>query len=165
MGDDGHIIGGDNMPPEISWAGAPSGTKSYVVVVYDKDVPKDLGKANKDTYTYPAYAPRRRFYHLLVANVPASQNILNLQTGAPPGAVFGANSYQGIVDGEHVGWDGPCPPWNDTVVHRYIFEVYAIDTDALPVRRGFRFSELKSLVELHALARGSELVKFQLKRQ
>ncbi|WP_019053861.1 YbhB/YbcL family Raf kinase inhibitor-like protein [Sphingobium xenophagum] len=33
--------------------------------------------------------------------------------------------------GTYHGYDGPCPPWNDELVHRYVFTVYALAAPAL----------------------------------
>ena len=37
------------------------------------------------------------------------------------------------MEGDYYGYDGPCPPWNDSIVHHYIFTVYALDVSELEV--------------------------------
>ncbi|HCB1212323.1 TPA: phospholipid-binding protein, partial [Klebsiella pneumoniae] len=55
------------------------------------------------------------------------------------GLRHGINDYTGWfagdkqMKGDYHGYDGPCPPWNDTLVHHYIFTVYALATPALAV--------------------------------
>src|SRR5690242_11284329 len=46
---------GRNRSPELSWTGAPAGTKSFAVVMHDPDAPIAGG-----------------FYHWVVYNLPAS---------------------------------------------------------------------------------------------
>ncbi len=49
----------------------------------------------------------------------------------------GINSYTGWfasdpqMEGDYFGYDGPCPPWNDSIVHHYIFTLYALDINEL----------------------------------
>src|SRR5437868_3427166 len=54
---------GGDISPAISWSGAPSGTKSYAVIVLDKDVPASFESANKPGQTLAADFPRQNFYH------------------------------------------------------------------------------------------------------
>jgi Raf kinase inhibitor-like YbhB/YbcL family protein len=37
------------------------------------------------------------------------------------------------MEGDYYGYDGPCPPWNDSIVHHYVFTVYALDVSELEV--------------------------------
>ena len=40
--------------------------------------------------------------------------------------------------GDYYGYDGPCPPWNDEIAHRYVFTVYALDVERAAARRPLR---------------------------
>jgi hypothetical protein len=57
--------------------------------------------------------------------------------------------------GEYFGYDGPCPPWNDEIVHRYHFTVYALDLDRCPVEGTFTGPDVLKAVEGHVLGEGS----------
>ncbi len=37
------------------------------------------------------------------------------------------------MEGHYFGYDGPCPPWNDELVHRYVFTLYALSVPSLEV--------------------------------
>jgi Raf kinase inhibitor-like YbhB/YbcL family protein len=104
---------GDNKSPTLKWSGAPAGTKSFAVTVYDPDAPTGSG-----------------WWHWVVVNIPA--NVTELPSNA--GAVGGANLPQGAsnvkVDFGFAGWGGTCPPQGDKP-HRYIFTVFALKTDKL----------------------------------
>ena len=39
----------------------------------------------------------------------------------------------GDMAGDYYGYDGPCPPWNDSIVHHYVFTLYALSCDRLVV--------------------------------
>jgi Raf kinase inhibitor-like YbhB/YbcL family protein len=104
---------GQNMSPSLSWTGAPTGTKSFVLTVYDPDAPTGSG-----------------FWHWVMFNIPASVTSLAEGAGAPgkepPGAIEGNNDYGAP------GYGGPCPPKGDRA-HRYVFTVYAVKVDKLDV--------------------------------
>ena len=41
------------------------------------------------------------------------------------------------MGGSYYGYDGPCPPWNDSIPHHYLFTLYALDIEQCPVEEGF----------------------------
>lgn len=54
--------------------------------------------------------------------------------------------------GTYCGYDGPCPPWNDDLVHRYVFTLYALDIERIPVEGTFTGQQVKSAIQGHILA-------------
>ncbi|GFZ88615.1 YbhB/YbcL family Raf kinase inhibitor-like protein [Dyella caseinilytica] len=161
----------DNYSPHLAWKGAPDGTRSFVLAVIDTDVPSKPDDVNKEGRTVPADLPRVEFVHWLMANIPVE--CAELAEGAcsdeitprgkqqpfgPPGSVQGVNDYThwfaGDADmgGTYLGYDGPCPPWNDTLVHHYHFHIYALDTEALPLAQGFTLAQLRAAMNGHVLA-------------
>src|SRR5207237_9736463 len=90
---------GESISPPLAIAGVPSGAKSLALVVTDPDAPGAL------------------FTHWIVWNLPPADTQIN--AGQPTGAGEGTNSY-----GKR-GYGAPCPPAGS---HRYIFDVYALDS-------------------------------------
>ena len=123
----------DNINPEISWSDAPAGTKSFAIICHDPDVPSSGEDVNQEGKTVPADLPRVDFYHWVLVDVPADQSGIAegadclgvTPKGKAPGqqahGITGINSYTdwfaGDADmgGEYGGYDGPCPPWNDSI--------------------------------------------------
>ena len=106
---------GANVSPALSWQGAPSGTKSFAITVYDPDAPTGSG-----------------WWHWVVFNIPASANGLPKNAGNPERQLAPAGSVQSRTDFGKPGYGGPCPPAGDKP-HRYQFTVYALKTDKLPL--------------------------------
>jgi Raf kinase inhibitor-like YbhB/YbcL family protein len=77
--------------------------------------------------------------------------------------VQGVNDFTGWfsgdadMGGEYLGYDGPCPPWNDALLHHYHFRIHALDVAALPLIKGFSLAELRAAMVGHVLAE-AELV-------
>jgi Raf kinase inhibitor-like YbhB/YbcL family protein len=161
----------DNTSPHLAWKGAPAGTRSFVLTCIDTDVPSKPDDVNKEGRSVPADLPRVEFVHWLMANIPVE--CAELAEGAcsdeitprgkqqpfgPPGSVQGVNDYTGWFAGDadmggtYLGYDGPCPPWNDTLVHHYHFSVYALDTETLPLSPGFTLAQLRAAMQGHVLA-------------
>ena len=132
----------------------PMGTKSLAVICHDYDVPSKPDDVNKEGRTIPASLARIDFFHWVLVDLdPQSGPIAagEFSDGvtprgkagpqAPRGARQGVNDYtmwfasDGDMSGDYFGYDGPCPPWNDSIVHHYVFTVYALDVAQLGVTR------------------------------
>ncbi len=158
----GKTTNSDNISPEISWSGAPAGTKSYAIVVVDPDVPAKFDDANKPGKTIDANFPRQNFYHWVLLNIPA--NINKIEEGKGKDAKLGntlVNDFASFIKDKpaqtFLGYDGPCPPFNDARLHHYHFIVYALDVDSIAAAEFTTGREAISDIEKHALAKG-ELV-------
>ena len=166
----------DNHSPHLAWKNAPPVTRSFVLTCIDTDVPSRGDDVNQAGRTVPADLPRVEFVHWLMANIPAECG--ELAAGAcsdavtprgkrepfgPPGSVQGVNDYTGWfagnadMGGEYLGYDGPCPPWNDSLLHHYHFKLYALDVSALALVKGFTRHQLQLAMAGHVLAE-AELV-------
>jgi Raf kinase inhibitor-like YbhB/YbcL family protein len=66
------------------------------------------------------------------------------------------------MEGSYFGYDGPCPPWNDSIVHRYVFTVYALDVSTLPVKDDFSGAAIVAAMEGHVLGKASITVSYTL---
>ncbi len=166
----------DNHSPHLAWRDAPPGTRSFVLTCIDPDVPSQGDDVNQHGRTVSADLPRVEFVHWLMANVPAECG--ELAAGAcsdevtprgkrnpfgPPGSVQGLNDFTGWfagdadMDGRYLGYDGPCPPWNDALLHHYHFTVHALGVATLPLDQGFSREQLRAAMAGHVLGE-AELV-------
>ena len=113
--DFGFGCAGGNKSPQLSWSGAPEGTKSFAVTCYDPDAPTGSG-----------------FWHWLVVNIPANATQLALDAGNGHAPKLPAGALQTRTDFGAPGYGGPCPPEGDHP-HRYLFTVFAVGTEKLAV--------------------------------
>lgn len=113
--DFGFGCAGGNKSPHLKWDGAPAGTKSFAVTCFDPDAPTGSG-----------------FWHWLVANIPAGVTELPLDAGSAASALLPAGALQTRTDFGKPGYGGPCPPPGDHP-HRYLFTVFAVSQEKLPV--------------------------------
>lgn len=102
---------GGNISPDIQWQGAPQGTRSFVVTMYDPDAPTGSG-----------------WWHWVVANIPAEVHELKEGAGNAAG-VLPKQAMQVRGDSGDVGYIGACPPAGQ--VHRYVITVNALKVDKL----------------------------------
>jgi Raf kinase inhibitor-like YbhB/YbcL family protein len=57
--------------------------------------------------------------------------------------------------GDYHGYDGPCPPWNDEIVHHYVFTLYALDVERLPADGRLTLDVVKQAMQGHVLGQAS----------
>ena len=84
---------GGNISPSLSWSGAPSGTKSFAINVYDPDAPTGSG-----------------FWHWVVFNIPVSTTSIPKNAGDVKAKLMPAGRYpkQDRLWHRRLGW--PLPP-------------------------------------------------------
>jgi len=149
-----------NLNPDLSWSDLPSGTRSLVLVCHDRDVPSKADDVNQDD-----------FFHWVLMDIPAearslaegegSQGIQPRGKSGPDaghGRRHGSNDYtlwfkgDAAMEGTYFGYDGPCPPFNDTVIHPYTFTLYALDVARCPVEGVVDGRAVRQAIEGHVLA-------------
>ncbi|WP_241069762.1 YbhB/YbcL family Raf kinase inhibitor-like protein [Achromobacter insuavis] len=147
-----HVTLSSNRNPHLAWSNVPAGTQSFVLICHDPDVPSRGDDVNKEGREIPATLPRVDFFHWLLLDIPAE--LTHIAAGSHSNGVtargkmgpsttagmrHGINDYTAWfsgdpqMEGDYYGYDGPCPPWNDTLVHRYIFTLYALGTPTLEI--------------------------------
>lgn len=165
-----HMALSDNLSPHLKWTGAPEGTRSFVLLCMDPDVPSEADDVNQEGKSLPSDMPRVDFCHWAMVDIPPS--VTELETGqcsdgitpkgkqdppGPEGARQGLNDYTQFMAGDpdlggkYFGYDGPCPPWNDERLHHYVFTVYALDTDRLDLPEEFTGHDVVEAIEGHVL--------------
>ncbi len=169
-----HVALADNVNPHLAWEGAPEGTKSFVVICHDPDVPSKPDDVNQEGREVPEELPRADFYHWVLVDVAPdvaeivegsyAQGITPRGKGgplAPNDTRQGVNDYTSWfaadrdMNGDYFGYDGPCPPWNDALVHRYVFTVYALDIDTVPLEGKLPGADVLAAIRGHVLDQAS----------
>lgn len=106
---------GANTSPALAWTGAPAGTKSFAVTIYDPDAPTGSG-----------------WWHWVVYNIPATTTSLPTGAGDASKNLLPAGAVQGNTDFGAPGFGGACPPPGDKA-HHYFITVYALNVDKLDI--------------------------------
>lgn len=135
--DQAHPMAGEGAPnksPQLSWEGAPEGTKSFVVTCYDPDAPIPGG-----------------FWHWLLVDVPADVTSLPTDAGRA-GATLPGNAFHTRNDFGTFDFGGAAPPANDPD-HRYYFVVHAVDVESLGVDENASAAFVSFNLAFHTLAR------------
>jgi len=165
---------GANKNPHLAWSPPPEGTRSLVVICHDPDVPTKPDDVNQEGREVPADLPRTDFFHWVAVDLPADLRAISEGSFAdgvvahgqqvaagPHGCRQGINDYtawfagDADMEGQYFGYDGPCPPWNDSLVHHYKFSIYALDIEECDVAGTFGGAAVREAIAGHVLAEAS----------
>ncbi len=169
-----HVALSDNANPHLQWEGAPAGTKSFVVICHDRDVPSSPEDVNQEGREIASDLPRIDFFHWVLVDIPAATHEIaagayshEVSPRGKGGPIAPFDTRQGVNDytnwfasdhdmrGDYFGYDGPCPPWNDSILHHYVFTVYALDQDFLPLEGRFTGPDVLAAMSGHILDQAS----------
>lgn len=163
-----------NRNPHLAWWGAPEGTRSFVVLCHDFDAPGMPDGVNHPDREVPTSLARVDFFHWVLVDLPPT--VVSIAAGefsdevvpkGKPGPETRHGSRHGLNDytawfaqahdmaGEYFGDDGPCPPWNDALIHRYQFAVHALELERLPIEGHFTGAQALAAMQGHVLARAT----------
>jgi len=137
-------------------------------------VPSRGDDVNQPGREVPAGLPRVDFFHWVLVDLPPmlagfaeGEWSRGFTTRGKPGPAAAHGARQGLNDytgwfasnaemgGNYFGYDGPFPPFNDAIVHRYVFTLYALDVERLAVEGSFTGPEARAAMRGHVLAEAS----------
>lgn len=133
---------GSNRSPQLTWSGAPAGTRSFAVTVFDRDARHGKG-----------------WWHWLLFNLPPRTLQLNEGAGDARGTGLPAGAVQGRDDFGLSFYGGPCPPPGDPP-HHYVVTVYALRVGRLPPDAAISGAALQQRLRAEALATAHITVLF-----
>jgi Raf kinase inhibitor-like YbhB/YbcL family protein len=167
-----HIRLSANRNPHLTWTEVPNGTNSFVLTCHDYDVPSRSDDVNQENREVPASLPRVDFFHWVLFDIPAtareieagSQSNGVVKRGkagpvAPHRMRHGLNDYTSWfandpdMRGDYFGYDGPCPPWNDSLIHHYVFTLHALDVPLLKIHGVVNGHTVRIAMAGHVLAK------------
>lgn len=169
-----HVALSSNKNPHLAWSDLPVGTKSLALICHDVDVPSRGDDVNQEGKMVPADLPRVDFFHWVLIDLPANLSSIAAgqyssevtprgKSGPGPETGSGRPGRQGINDytgwfagdadmsGDYFGYDGPCPPWNDSILHHYVFTLFALDVERLSVEGKFTGQQVREAMLDHVL--------------
>jgi Raf kinase inhibitor-like YbhB/YbcL family protein len=169
-----HFSLSTNRNPHLEWSDVPAGTMSFALICHDYDVPGQADDVNQEGREVPASLPRVDFFHWLLLDIPATTREIvagshskGVTPRGKPGPVtsdglrHGINDYtkwfsgDAKMEGKYHGYDGPAPPWNDAIVHHYVFTLYALDTPHRQVQGELTGPNIRAALEGHVLAKAT----------
>lgn len=164
----------DDLNPHLAWTDVPAGTQSFVILCHDPDVPSRGDDVNQTDREVPADLPRVDFFHWVLVDLPASATHIargefsqGFVTQGKPGPTSLHGARQGLNDftgwfaadpamaGSYFGYDGPFPPFNDSIVHRYVFTVHALSVPRTAVEGSFTGAQVREAIAPFVLAQAS----------
>jgi Raf kinase inhibitor-like YbhB/YbcL family protein len=170
-----HVALSDNRNPHLAWSDLPEGTRSLALILHDYDVPSKPDDVNQEGKVVPPDLKRVDFFHWVLFDLPRDVDSIAAGSFARgvtahgkhgpmiphspiPGALHGINGYtewfagDPEMVGDYYGYDGPCPPWNDSLVHHYVFTLYALSVDRVIVNGRVTGDAVRKSMEGQVLA-------------
>jgi len=138
---------GGNQSPPLAWRNAPTGTKSFVLTIFDDNVREDPSG----------------WWHWVVYDLPPSTDHLPAGVGAEHSASLPAGAMQGRTDLGTDAYHGPCPGEGDAP-HRYIFTVYALSIAKLDVPPDSSGAMVTAATEGSVLAKATFIMRYGRKK-
>ena len=132
-------VGGKNRSPQISWSGAPAGTRSLAVTCFDPDAPTTVG-----------------FCHWLRMDIAPDVTSLEEGSGSEPG-----DWVDGFTDWGESRYGGMAPPAGDPA-HHYQFTVYALSSESTGLDEKATYARFRFATGGAVLAVGSLTGRFGL---
>ncbi len=173
-----HVRMSTNRNPHLAWDDVPAGTESLVLFCFDPDAPSVGTDVNQEGREIAENLPRVEFFHWTLVDIPVGVKSLTegmfselVTPHGKPGPLVpfmikngtehqlrqGVNDYTGWfasdpeMVGDYYGYDGPCPPWNDRRIHKYIFRIYALDVPRLALEGRFTGQEAMLAIRGHII--------------
>jgi Raf kinase inhibitor-like YbhB/YbcL family protein len=174
----------DNLSPPLAWSDPPAGTRSLALICHDFDVPSVGDDVNQPDREVPADLPRVDFFHWVLIDLPPTvsgfeegQWSRGFTARGKPGPATDGAARQGLNDysvwfagdadnaGSYFGYDGPFPPFNDSLVHHYVFTLYALDVARLGVEGAFTGAQAREALAGHVLGAATLSGTYTLNRR
>jgi hypothetical protein len=178
---DTHVRLSANRNPTLEWGELPPDTRSLVLLCVDVDVPTKADDVNQEDREVPPDLLRADFYHWVMVDIPPTVSAIagsSCSDGVTPGGkqqpTGPDGSRQGINDytiwfagdeemaGNYFGYDGPCPPWNDSLIHHYHFVLYATDLERCAVDGEFTGRDVGKALQDHMLGEARVIGRYTL---
>ena len=170
--EDALVVFADNFNPDLSWSQVPENTKSFALTFVDETCPTKPDDVNQKGREVPEDLPRADFFHWLLVDIHPEQRQIDSgdfsdvvsRRGKSNCVAFGRvglNDYTGWfkgdedMEGQYFGYDGPCPPWNDSLIHTYHLTLYALDITKCDLAENFEGKDLLAAIEGHVLESAS----------
>ncbi len=174
----------DNLNPHLAWSEVPAATRSFALICHDFDVPSRGDDVNKPDREVPADLARVDFFHWVMIDLPASAREISegeFSRGFTPrgkqgpatlhGARHGLNDFTGWfagdpqMAGQYYGYDGPFPPFNDSLVHHYVFTLYALAIERVAVDGAFTGAQVREAIAGSVLSEATHSGTYTLNRR
>ena len=117
---------GGNKSPQLSWSGAPAGTKSFALTMVDPE-----GRGGLGVFHWVAYGI-----------APTTTSFAEGEVSKTSDKYVGGKSTQGVGN-----YSGPCTPPGSP--HHYTFKVIATDLDPKELPPGLTLPELEAKLNGH----------------